>query len=170
MRGKSAIAKNGPVSTDFQIRPLSTTPFRHLFALSDEELAAVNAVRFTVDSCPGYPCRVSLRDRPVGEEVLLVNFAHQSGNSPYQGSGAIFIGGSAEPAVLAPNEIPPFLRNRPLSVRAYDKRHMMVAAEVTKGECLNDQLRAFFELREVAYQHVHFARQGCFACLVERAV
>jgi hypothetical protein len=58
----------------FRITGLPAEAFQHLFALSDEELAAHNPVRRIADDrSPGYPCRVSLTDSKPGDELILVN-------------------------------------------------------------------------------------------------
>ena len=66
----------------FQIQALPSAQFEPLFALSDSELTKVRAARMIVDSKPGYPCRVSLADAEIGETVILLNFEHQSADSP----------------------------------------------------------------------------------------
>ena len=156
------------MTTDFQIHSLSREPFQELFCLSDAELAARSVVRYTVDAYPGYPCRISLQHRPVGEEVLLLSFEHQTGKTPYQAAGPIFVGRDSEAANLHPNELPSMFYGRPISVRAYDRDDMMIGAEVVREDCLEAQIRKNFSNAEVAYQHLHFARQGCFACRVQR--
>ena len=52
----------------FRITGLPAERFAHLFALSDQELAAQGAVRRIADGrMPGYPCRVSLTDSHEGD-------------------------------------------------------------------------------------------------------
>ena len=52
----------------FRITGLRAEQFNHLFALSDEELAAQGVVRRIADERrPGYPCRVSLTDSEPGD-------------------------------------------------------------------------------------------------------
>ena len=46
----------------FRIRGLSPEPFRHLYGLTDAELAAAGARRMICDLKPGYPDRIELRD------------------------------------------------------------------------------------------------------------
>ena len=61
----------------FRILGLPAQHFAHLFALSDNELAAQGAVRRIADArSPGYPCRVSLTDSTPGDTLLLVNYEH----------------------------------------------------------------------------------------------
>ena len=58
----------------FQITPLDPQTFSHLFEMDDATLTKHNARRVRVDECPGYPCRISLEDAPIGEEIILTNF------------------------------------------------------------------------------------------------
>ncbi|MGB0799278.1 MAG: DUF1203 domain-containing protein, partial [Planktomarina sp.] len=74
----------------FQIDALPAIDFAPLFKLSDDELAARNAVRMTVTEYPGTPCRISLEDAQIGEDVILLNHAHLLAASPYAATHAIF--------------------------------------------------------------------------------
>ena len=76
--------------------------------------------RVLANSCPGYPCRVSLQDAKVGESVLLMNYEHQPAATPFRSSHAIYVREWASRAKPLENEIPGFLRKRVLSVRAFD--------------------------------------------------
>ena len=102
----------------FQLIGLSPTNFAHLFELSDSQLAALNAQRVYADSKPGYPCRVSLSDAEIGDELLLLPFEHQPASSPYRSSGPIFVRKSALQSSLERGEIPDYVRSRLMSVRA----------------------------------------------------
>ena len=53
----------------FQLEGIPYRPFAPLFALSDQELQKMNARRVIADAQPGYPCRVSLADAAIGEEL-----------------------------------------------------------------------------------------------------
>ena len=61
-----------------------------LFGLPDEELAKRGIVRMTVDS-PTFPCRISLTDRAIGENVLLLNHVSHDVANPYRATHAIFV-------------------------------------------------------------------------------
>ena len=121
---------------NFQISGLDEGRFQHLFGQSPEFLAERGVERMTVDSQPGYPCRVSLSDVNIGETVLLLNYEHFSAQSPYRSSHAIFVKEGASRASTGRNEIPETLRIRLLSVRAFDARDMMVDADVVGGQDL----------------------------------
>lgn len=51
----------------FRIRGLDPEPYRHLYGLTDAELAARTARRLVADTSPGFPDRVELRDAEPGE-------------------------------------------------------------------------------------------------------
>ena len=137
--------------------------------MNDAELATVGARRLTVDENPGYPCRISLMDAPVGETVILMTFEHHQVNSPYQSAGPVFVRELAETAKPLIGDIPVMFRHRVLSVRAYDEAAMMKAARVVEGRELEKTIRDFFTRTDIAYLHVHNAGPGCFNCMVQRA-
>jgi hypothetical protein len=56
-----------------------------------------------------------------------------------------------------------------ISVRAYDRAHMMVDATVCAGAAVAKELERQFASEQVAYIHLHNAPQGCFSCQVNRA-
>ncbi|MEP7156597.1 MAG: DUF1203 domain-containing protein [Betaproteobacteria bacterium] len=154
---------------DFQISGLSPQPFRHLFALSDTELAAQGVQRvFADDSTPGFPCRVSMAHADPGEELLLLSWEHQGAHSPYRAAGPIFARKSAVDIYRARNVIPEPVRVRLLSVRAYDANDLIVDADVIDGKLIETLIERFFAQPEVAYLHIHYARRGCYACRVDR--
>jgi hypothetical protein len=113
-----------------------------------------------------FPCRVSLEDVDPGEELLLINYEHQPAHSPYRAKGPIFV--SKHGARFDSHEVPPALRTRLLSLRAYDKDGMIVEADAVDGDMIEPVLERLFARRDTAYVHVHYAKRGCFAALVER--
>lgn len=152
----------------FRISGLAEHDFTPLFELGDDELAARNIERVTATANPGYPCRVSLVDAEVGEELLLLPFEHQPADSPYRSSGAIFVRRGAHREVLPAGEIPPYVSSRLISLRAYDATHRMVHADVCEGVALEGAINAAFAMPEVDYLHLHNARRGCYSCRVDR--
>jgi Protein of unknown function (DUF1203) len=155
--------------TDFQFIALPLEHFTHLFSMNDAELASLDARRMTVDAYPGFPCRVSLLDAPLGEQVILTHFQHHEANSPYQSAGPIFVREMAQTAKPEVNEIPKMLSHRLLSVRAYDQLAMMKDARVVDGRTLEETITDFFENEAISYLHIHNAAPGCFNCAVQRA-
>ena len=155
--------------SDFQFVALPIEKFTHFFSMTNEELESRGARRMQVDEQPGFPCRVSLMDAPVGERVILTHFQHHDANSPYQSAGPIFVREVAETASPEVNEIPLMFHHRLLSVRAYDETAMMKAAKVVEGKALEETIRNFFANEAVSYLHIHNAAPGCFNCMVQRA-
>lgn len=153
----------------FQIHALCPEQFEPLFALSDDELAKARATRAIADAKPGYPCRVTLADAEIGETVILVNFEHQSADTPYQASHAIYIREHAKQAFPDVGTVPEVLASRLISIRAFDNKHFLVDADVVDGSSLSQSIPAMLQDPGVAYLHLHNARQGCFAARVTRA-
>ncbi|MBN6148926.1 DUF1203 domain-containing protein [Xanthomonas sp. AmX2] len=147
---------------------LSPAPFAPLFALSDAELHARCARRVIADQARGFPCRVSLQDAALGEELLLLHYPHLPADSPYRAAGPIYVRRHAQPAATVPGQVPDSIRARLISLRGYDAADMMVAADVHPGEAIAAAIERAFDDPQVRYLHLHNARQGCFACRVER--
>jgi len=152
----------------FQIHALPAEPFAPLFALDDAALHARGARRVTADESPGYPCRVSLADALVGETLVLTRFEHQPADTPYRASHAIFVREGAVRARPGVDEIPDALVTRLLSLRAFDARDFLVAAEVVDGGALGPALEALLADPLVGYVHLHHAKQGCYAARATR--
>ena len=157
------------IMASFQLVGLPAEPFAELFALSDAELAAHHAQRVVSGAQPGYPCRVSLVDADVGDELLLLTFPHQPAASPYNASGPIYVRKGARQRRVEAGVIPEYVRSRLMSVRAYDAAHMIVDASVCEGSEAAPEIERLFGNDRVAYIHLHNARRGCFSCRVERA-
>lgn len=152
----------------FRITGLSPEPFRHLYGLPDEELRRMRARRYVVDTKPGFPDRIEVRDAEPGETVLLVNHTHQPADNPYRASHAIFVREGATSAHVAIDEVPEALRSRPLSLRAFDARGMIVDGILVDGPEMLAASARLLANTDVAYVHVHFARLGCYAARVDR--
>ena len=101
--------------------------FRPFLGLDPESLATVGVQRLVADSKSGFPCRVSLQDAEVGESVLLMNYQHQSGPTPYRASHAIYVREWASWATPGRKAIPDLFRCRLFSLRALDASGMMVS-------------------------------------------
>ena len=137
--------------------------------MSQEELKQKDIRSCIVDSFPGYPCRISLQDAPVGEEVFLLTHEHHTTKSPYRASGPIFIRKNASSAHLGPNQIPKMLVHRLLSLRSYNSEGMMLDASTVAGTELRSVILDIFKNSQVSYIHIHNAGPGCYNCTVERA-
>ncbi|MTB52071.1 DUF1203 domain-containing protein [Lewinella sp. W8] len=156
------------MATDFIISGIQKAEIQHLFSLSNEELTSRGITRMTVDEYPGYPCRLSLEDAPIGEEVLAFNYEHHAIQSPYRASGPVFVRLNQEAAQLEKNEIPAMLLHRYLSLRVYDDHGMMIDATTVVGEHLEDAIQTIFRDPAAKYIQVHNARPGCYNCQVDR--
>lgn len=154
--------------SDFRLVGLEPAQFVPLFELGDAELSAQGMRRVRADSPTGFPCRISLRDAAVGEELLLLPFLHQRVDSPYRALGPIYVRRGAARARLPAGFVPEYVSSRLISLRAYDGADMMVAAEVRPGTEVSEQIAEMFADPAVAYIHLHNARRGCFSCRAER--
>jgi hypothetical protein len=154
----------------FQLVGIAHEPFAPLFELSDAELARRGIVRCVADSGFGYPCRVSLEDATVGDELLLLNHAHHDVDSPYRATGPIFVRRGQRQRALEPGAIPPYVTRRLISLRVYDTGHMMLSADVVDGGAVRDALMRLFGDPSAAYVHLHNAKPGCFSCLARRCI
>jgi hypothetical protein len=153
----------------FRLRGLSAEPFRHLYGLPDDALAALGAKRYVVDAKPGFPDRIEVRDLEPGERALLVNYTHQPSDTPFRASHAVFVREGAESTYDAIDTIPEALRVRLLSLRAFDASHMMIDADVVDGREVERLIATMLGDARIAYVHVHYAKRGCYAACVERA-
>jgi len=152
----------------FRIRGLPAEPFTDLFTLSDAELAQHCAVRRTVDADHGYPCRVSLTDAKIGDEVILVNYEHLAVATPYRSRHAIYVR-EGEVRFDAVDEVPQMLRKRLLSLRGFDGDGMMTSADVVEGRDIEAAIARQLADPQTRYLHAHIARPGCYAAHIERA-
>jgi len=153
----------------FQLVGLPAEPFAAIAALPAEDLARRGARRVVATCKPGYPCRVSLVDAEVGEDLFLLPYEHQPADSPYKASGPIYVRLGAVQQTLPVGEIPDYVRLRLISVRAYDDEDMMIGAEVCEGRLVAAEIERQFTNPAVHYIHLHNAKRGCFSCLVRRA-
>ena len=154
----------------FQVQAIEAPTVQHFFELDDQQLAAQGALRKIVDQKPGFPCRISLKDAEIGEEVILFPYAHHTVDSPYQASGPVFIRRGVATASLALNELPEMLWNRYLSLRAYDNQGMMIDARTIHGAQLSETIQQVFDLPSVIYIQVHNAGPGCYNCQINRVI
>lgn len=153
----------------FRITGLDPAPFRHLFGLTDEELAARAVQRHIASKTPGVPDRIEVRDLEPGESALLLNYTHQPADTPYRASHAIFVREGAQVAYDRIDAVPEAMRLRLLSLRAFDGDHMMLDAGVIEGAQVERLIGQLLENPRVAYVQAHYAKFGCYAARIERA-
>jgi hypothetical protein len=149
----------------YRIAGLDPAPYKPLFGLSDDDLAKRGIVRMTVTD-PTFPCRVSLVDRRIGEEVLLLNHVSHDVANPYRASHAIFVADTKRAEFI--DEIPPVFETRVLSLRGFDRHGMMVEAMLTQPGEADAGIRKLFDNPEVETIHAHNAVRGCFSARIER--
>lgn len=155
----------------FQVSPLPAQTFAHLFGLPDDELDSRGIVVRLAGEGDRFPCRVSLRDARPGERALLLNYEHQSAETPYRSRYAIFVIDGAEEARLAPGEFPQVFQRRPIALRAFSDAGMLLEAGMGMG--MGEEIAPVIERLlinpEVSYLHAHNAMHGCYAARVDRA-
>lgn len=154
--------------SSFRLCGLPHEPFEAMFGWSQDELSVVGARKCIATEDFGFPCRVSLEEARVGEELLLLPFQHQAATSPYRASGPIFVRRGAIRRLLPPGIVPPYVARRLISWRAYDRSHDMIEADVCEGVVVASELERLFACADIAYIHVHNAKRGCFSCLADR--
>jgi hypothetical protein len=153
----------------FRITGLASDEFVSLYGLSDEELARRGVRRYIADQCPGFPDRIELRDARPGEALLLLNYVHQSGPTPYRASHAIFVREGALARYDRVGEVPEVLACRPISLRAFDAGHWMTDADLVPGTELARHIERLLADPAVSYLQAHFAKRGCYAARIVRA-
>lgn len=147
----------------YQIEPLPLAPFMPLINLSDEDLRQAGGRRWIDELGGRAPCRVSLEDARPGDRLILVHHPHLTdATSPYRAAGPIFVRETAAEADLAPDQLPPMLTRRPLSIRVYDKGNLMIEGELVDGADLDARLRHWFGHPGTEQVHIHFAPRGCY--------
>ena len=134
-----------------------------------EALIAKGAIRMTVDSAGGYPCRVTLEDAEPGESVILLNYISADVRRPFRASHAIFVREGATKAPRYDDEVPLYLDKRTLSLRAFDGAGMLRAASVAAPGGADAGIRGLLEDGEIDYVDVHNAAWGCFLARAERS-
>lgn len=152
----------------FVVTGLPLEPFAPLFGLDEPALFAAGAIRYTADTKPGFPCRITLEDAEPGETVLLLNHEHHDAATPYRSRHAIFVREGAVAPARVENALPAAFFGRLLAIRAYDSDGMMIDAEIIEGAEAIPLIERFLDNPKAAYLHAHNARRGCFAARIDR--
>ncbi|MBA2936070.1 DUF1203 domain-containing protein [Sphingomonas sp. CGMCC 1.13654] len=134
-----------------------------------EALIAEGAIRMKADSESGYPCRVTLQDAEPGENVLLLNYLHADVQTPFRARHAIFVREGAVAASHYEDVAPPYLEQRPLSLRGFDGAGMILVASTAEPGGADAGIRGLLENGEIDYVDVHHAAWGCFLARAERS-
>jgi len=152
----------------YRITGIDPAPYRYLHGLTETELAGQGVVRMTVTANPGFPCRISLTDRDVGESVLLLNHLSHDVAGPYRASHAIFISEGETESAEYIDEIPPVFATRVLSLRGFGADGMMIDALLTQPGEADGGIRRLLANPEIETVHAHNASRGCLAARIER--
>lgn len=147
---------------NFIIKSLQHSKFEYLKDLTELELSVNNIVKQTVNKKPSFPCRVTLQDAEIGEEVFLLNYQFHNKNSPYSANGPIYIRPNKVSKICKKNEIPEMFLTRLISLRGYNSLSMLINAEVFEGTLLKEKIQKFLEKENIEYLHIHNAKTGCF--------
>jgi hypothetical protein len=99
---------------------------------------------------------------------LLLNYTHQPASNPYRASHAIFVAEGAKQRYDRIDEVPPAMRIRTLSLRAFDANDLIVAADLVEGHKVEELIGRFFDNPQVAYIQAHYAKYGCYASRIDR--
>ena len=151
----------------YVVKGIDPAPYRHLFGLSDADLAKEGVIRMSVTD-PTFPCRVSLTDRELGEKVLLLNHVSHDVANPYRSSHAIFVAEADQEPARYVDGVPPVFVRRVLSLRGFDKDGMMTDAILAQQGEADAGIRKLFENPAIETIHAHNATRGCFAARIER--
>jgi uncharacterized protein DUF1203 len=152
----------------FVVTGLSPEPFRHLYGLSDAELATQGVKRYVTQANQNYPDRIEMRIAEVGEMVLLLNHLSMDKETPYRATHAIFVREGATETYRGENELPFIMSQKPMSLRAFDEVGMMIDGDVALGDEVTEVIERFFDNPEVSYIHAHNAGRGCYSGRVDR--
>lgn len=153
----------------FRIQGLPLQHFGPLIGQPEALLKHHRAERLIVEEAPGYPDRITLDDVPAGESVLLIHHQHQSADTPFRASHAIYVWERAPATWDREDQIPPALARRLIALRAFDERGYMIDADIAPGEALAPLIARLFDNPAASYLHAHYAKWGCYAARVDRA-
>ncbi|HEX3537459.1 MAG TPA: DUF1203 domain-containing protein [Stellaceae bacterium] len=116
------------------------------------------------------PCRHCLADATEGEPVLLGSYHFGRPRGVYWTPSPIFVHAAACEPFARADAVPEIVRNRLVSVRAYDSEDMCLyeLGDVCDGNDVERLLDRALADRRTDCVNIHTARPGCFLCRVER--
>lgn len=147
---------------------LDGAAFSGMFALNDDQLAAINARRVTATAKPGFPCRITLEDAEVGEQLILLNHVSHDVATPYRSAYAIYVRHSDAAAARYVDELPPVFIGRPIALRGFDATGMLRRAALAQQGEADHAITTLLADDEIAYIHAHNAAHGCYAARIDR--
>ncbi len=118
----------------------------------------------------GLPCRHCLRDAEPGEELLLGSYRMPRPKGIYWTPSPIFVHAVACRPFARVNDVAPIVRNRLVSVRAYDGDDQCIydLGHAGDGSAIDDPLLRALDDARTAFVNIHTAKPGCMLCRVER--
>jgi hypothetical protein len=132
---------------------------------------AGNRLRIVHADGSGSPCRHCLRDAEAGEALLLGSYRLPRPTGIYWTPSPIFVHADACERYSSVNEVAPIMRNRLVSVRAYDRDDQCNydLGHAGDGDTIDPALLRALDDPRTAFVNVHTAKPGCMLCRVERA-
>jgi hypothetical protein len=91
-----------------------------------------------------------------------MNYEHQPAATPYRASHAVYVRKAAKVAAVARDQLPPALKDRLLSIRAFDGEGMLRDGDVGQGDEARAVIERFLGDPAVEAVHLHSARMGCY--------
>jgi hypothetical protein len=152
----------------YRVTGLNPADHSSLFAMSNAELAAINARRVTATANRGFPCRVSLKDADEGDQLILFHHVSHDVATPYRSAYAIYVREVADVAADYVDETPPVFEGRPIALRGFDGDGNLQDAVLALPGQADGRIRELFDNDVIAYIHAHNAAHGCFSAKVER--
>lgn len=118
-----------------------------------------------------YPCRHCLSEASGADGMLLLSYQLSKPKSVYGHPTAIFLCAQDCTHFDRIDEIPPIVRNRHVSFRAFRSDGAMLyhANELVDGSDHDAAIRRIFAHDDVAFINAHTAKAGCMLCHVDRA-
>ena len=118
----------------------------------------------------GAPCRHCLRDALDGEALLLGSYLLPRPQGIYWTPSPIFVHAGPCEAFARMNEVAPIVRNRLVSVRAYDGDDQCIydLGHAGDGNGIDAPLARALDDPRTAFVNIHTAKPGCMLCRVER--
>jgi hypothetical protein len=118
----------------------------------------------------GAPCRHCLRDAEAGDELLLGSYMLPRPKGIYWTPSPIFVHAGPCEQFAGINEVAPIVRNRLVSVRAYDANDQCIydLGHAGDGNAIDEPLMRALDDPRTAFVNIHTAKPGCMLCRVER--
>jgi len=152
----------------YRIEGLPPQEFEGLFEMPADRLETRVARRVTAHAPHAFPCRITLEDAEVGDELLLINHVSHDVAGPFRTAFAIFVREGASRAACYIDETPLYLERRTLGLRGFDCEGMLAGAVLALPGEADARMRSLFERPEISVIHAHNAAHGCFLARIER--